>query len=78
MHTSYHFSSAQEISNDMIEAIKARFKSKAITIIVEDNDFEVELPNDMKVILDDRLQEDEATYISAAESIERLNKKYGL
>ena len=78
MQTSYHFSSAQEISNDMIEAIKARFKSKAITIIVEDNDFEVELPNDMKVILDDRLQEDEATYISAAESIERLNKKYGL
>jgi hypothetical protein len=36
MYTTYHLSSAQEVTNDLLEAIKATFKSKAITITVEE------------------------------------------
>ncbi len=32
----------------------------------------------MKAILDEHMQEDENTYLSAEESINQLNKKYGL
>ena len=37
MYTTYHLSSAQEASVDIIEAIKANFKSKPITITVEED-----------------------------------------
>lgn len=36
MYTTYHLSSAQEITTDILEAIKTTFKSKAITITVEE------------------------------------------
>ena len=36
MYTTYHLSSAQEITNDIIESIKATFKSKPITITVNE------------------------------------------
>lgn len=39
-----------------------------------ENDFE--LSDDMKVVLDSRLQEDESTYLTCAESIEQLKRKY--
>lgn len=76
MYTTYHLSSAQEINSDILDSIKATFKSKPITIIVEEDD--VELTAEMKAVLDERLQEDEGTYLSASDSINRLNKKYGL
>ena len=78
MYTTYHLASAQEVSTDILDAIKATFKSKPITIIVEEDDSDYELTSDMKAVLDDRLQEDESTYLSAEESINQLNKKYGL
>ena len=78
MYTTYHLTSAQEVSTDILDAIKATFKSKPITIIVEEDDSYFELPADIKAVLDERLQEDESTYISAEESINQLNKKYGL
>ena len=46
-------------------------------MFTEDNTY-FELTSDMKSILDERLQEDESTYLSAEESIKDLNKKYGL
>ncbi|HMR19976.1 MAG TPA: hypothetical protein PKA53_11815 [Sphingobacterium sp.] len=61
-----------------MDAIKATFKSKPITVIVEEDDSYLELTADMKDVLDGRLREDETTYLSAEESIEQLNKKYGL
>jgi hypothetical protein len=76
MITTYHLSSAQDVSVDILEAIKATFKSKPITIIIEEDDFE--LSKDMIEILDDRINEDEKTYLSAEESISKLKKKYGL
>lgn len=79
MYTTYHLSSAQEVNSDILEAIKATFKSKAITIIVEeDQDEDIELTTHMKAVLDERLLEDEKSYLSADESIKELNKKYGL
>lgn len=44
-----------------------------------EEDFEdFELTAEMKTILDERLDEDEKTYLSAEDSIKQLNKKYGL
>ena len=36
MYTTYHLSSAQELSADILEAIKTAFKTKPITITVEE------------------------------------------
>ncbi len=77
MYKTYHLTSAQELSTDILDAIKATFKSKPITIIVEEDYSDFELTADMKAVLDERLQEDERTYLSAEESINQLNKKYG-
>lgn len=76
MITTYHLSSAQDVSVDILDAIKATFKSKPITIIIEEDDFE--LSKDMIAILDDRINEDENTYLSTEESISKLKQKYGL
>lgn len=78
MYTTYHLESAQEVSTDILDAIKATFKSKPITIIVEEDDNNFELTADLKAVLEDRLHEDEGSYLSAEESIFQLNKKYGL
>jgi hypothetical protein len=75
MHTTFHLNSAQDISSDLIDAIKAAYKSKPIIIIVEE---EEEITQEMKSILDSRLQEDESTYISSRQSINMLKKNYGL
>jgi hypothetical protein len=78
MYTTYHFSSAQELNSDILDSIKATFKMKPITIIVEEEEYDYVLSTEMKSILDERLQEDEATYLTSEESIKQLDKKYGL
>jgi hypothetical protein len=78
MYTTYHLTSAQEVSTDILDAIKATFKSKPITIIVEEDDSDFGMTVDMKTILDERLQENESSYLTAEESINMLKKKYGL
>ena len=56
MYTTYHLSSAQEVNVDILEAIKVAFKSKPITITIEeDRDFE--LSQETKNMLDTRLNE---------------------
>ncbi|MBK8807991.1 MAG: hypothetical protein IPO21_15625 [Bacteroidales bacterium] len=78
MYTTYHLASAQDANTDIIDAIKATFKSKPITIIVEEDNLDYDLTTDMKAVLDERIQEDENTYITSEESIDQLIKKYGL
>jgi hypothetical protein len=78
MYTTYHLKSAQEVNTDILDSIKAAFKSKPITIIVEEDESEFDLSKDMKDILDQRLEEDENTYLTAGTSILQLNKKYDL
>lgn len=78
MYTTYHLKSAQEVNTDILDAIKATFKSKPITIMVEEDDSDLGLTDEMKVVLEERLQEDENTNLTAEESTIQLNKKYGL
>jgi hypothetical protein len=78
MYTTYHLTSAQEVSSDILDAIKTTFKSKPITIIVEEDEGDYELSSEMKNVLDERLKEEVKTYISSEDSIKQLNKKYGL
>jgi len=78
MYTTYHLTSAQEVSIDILNSIKTTFKSKPITIIVEEENNNFNLTADMKAILDERIQENGKNYLSAEESINQLNKKYGL
>jgi hypothetical protein len=66
------------VSSDILDAIKATFKSRPITIIVEEVEEYFELSTEMKIVLDERLQEDKKTYIIDKESLTRLNMKYGL
>ncbi len=75
MYTTYHLRSAQDVNTDILNAINATFKSKPITIIVEEGD---ELSSEMKAILDDRLKEAENTYLSVEQSIDQLNQRYSL
>lgn len=78
MYATYHLASAQEVNSDILDAIKAAFKSKPITIIVEEDEDSFGLDADLRSILDERLEEDEATFISANELINQLDSKYGL
>jgi len=78
MYATYHLTSAEEVGTDILDAIKAIFKSKPITITVEEGYDDFELTAGMKALLDERLREDERTYLTAEESISQLNEKYGL
>ena len=78
MYTTYHLESADEINSDLLDSIKAIYKSKPITIIVEADEDNFEPDDEMKAILDKRLAEDEHTYLSAEASTHQLREKYGL
>ncbi|MBL0102140.1 MAG: hypothetical protein IPP49_20630 [Saprospiraceae bacterium] len=78
MSTTYHLSSAEELTMDIVDAIKATFKSKPITIIIEEDEADFELTDEMKLKLDERLLDKKPSYISEEESIQRLEGKYGL
>ncbi len=78
MYATYHLQSAQEVNTDILEAIKATFKSKPITIIVEEDEDNYEITAEMKGVLDERLAEDEETYLTAEASINQIYKKLGL
>lgn len=77
MYTTYHLDSAQDINTDILDAIKVAYKSRPITITIEEED-NFELTEEMKAILDERLLEDGRDYISGEESIRQLKEKYGL
>jgi len=78
MYTTYHLTSAQEINSDFLDAVKAIYKSKPITIIVEEDEGDLEISAEMKAVLDNRLAEDEQTYLSADTSVKQLREKYGI
>ncbi|MBK0382807.1 hypothetical protein I5M32_07525 [Pedobacter sp. SD-b] len=77
MNTTYHLTSAQELNSDILEAIKLTYKSKAITITVEEEE-DFKLTSEMKEVLDNRLLEPDEEYLSSENSIKKLNLKYGL
>jgi len=76
MQTSFHFRSAQDITTEMLDKIKSTYKAKPVTIIVEeDNSTDYKLSDEQKHILDQRLEEDIAEYLTSTESLERLKRK---
>ena len=76
MYTTYHLTSAQELNADILKSIKATYKTRPITIIVEDDSSYAELTNEEKEILDERLKEDQELYLTAEDSISQLKNKY--
>ena len=78
MYTTYHLSSAQEVNSDILDAIKVAFKTRPITITIEEEEQDLELSQEIKNLLDERLLENESDYITADESIKQLKEKYGL
>ncbi len=77
MYTTYHLDSAQDINSDILDAIKANFKSKPIVITVEE-EVDFDISDNLKKILDERLLENESDYISSEKSIIDLKKRYGV
>jgi len=57
---------------------KAFYKWNSITITVEEDETYFKLDDEMKAILDERLKEDESTYLTGETSINLLKKKYSL
>jgi hypothetical protein len=78
MKTTYHFKSVQDIGEDFLEEIKANFKGQTIEIRVTEVIPNLELTDEQKAILDDRLSEDISTYIGTDKFINQLNKKFGI
>ncbi len=77
MQTTYHLSSAEEMPN-IVESIISAYKSKAITITIEEDEDSFDLNDEMTEILDERLMEDESAYLTAGQSITQLKTKYGV
>ena len=61
MYTTYHLTSAQELNTEILESIKATYKTKPITIIVEEDSNYLEVTKEEKEILEERIREDENT-----------------
>ncbi len=79
MNTIYHLSSAQDLNQNILDAIKTAFKSKPITIIVEENEEEsFELSPEMIAELDKRLLDTDNNFINSNDSIQNLKTKFGV
>ena len=78
IYTTNNFSSSEDINTDLSEAIKATFKSKAITIIVDEEVENELLSAEMKAESDTRLNEPIINYDIAKYSIKLLHKKYSV
>lgn len=55
MYTTYHLNSANDITSDIIDSIKATFKSKPITLVVDedtsDTDYFMNNPIDKNLLI---------------------------
>lgn len=72
----YYFESANDIPENIIDSIKAAFRSKAVTIVVEETDVAFELTDEMKSVFDQRTAEPKVDYISATDSLKQFRYKY--
>lgn len=64
----FHFESDDDIPENIIDSVKAAFRSKAVTIVVEETDVAHELTDEMKSMLDQRIAEPKINYISVTDS----------
>jgi hypothetical protein len=75
MYTTFHFDSAADLNEEIIDTIKSTFKTRPITIIVEEDE---ELSEELKTILDERLLENEDEGIPVESIIKKISDKYGI
>ena len=66
-----HFKDKEE--ETLIENLLQKMK---ISFEKDEDDFE--LTDEMKRVIDERLSEDESTYVDAEESLKRISEKYGI
>lgn len=79
MNTTYHLKSAQEIDTDFLESVKSLYKSKPITIFIEEDNLNSgEISDTIKSVLEERMLEDESTCLTASETLGHLKTKYGI
>lgn len=78
MFTTYHFNSANDITVDIIDSIKASFKSKAITITVEEENKyssgRISLPQYNEELLVSENEFDAGDFISQNEFIKEVKE----
>jgi len=55
--------------------VKISNESRPITIIVKEDNSDFDLSAEMKAVLDERVQEDESSYLSAKKSINQIKKR---
>lgn len=69
-----------KISNEGILTLDSKLqeKNRSVKVIILLDEEEYDLSEEMKNILDERLAEDQATYLSANKSLDSLRKKYGV
>lgn len=60
----FHFESDDDIPENIIDSVKAAFRSKAVTIVVEETDVAHELTDEIKSVLDQRIEEPKEDYVS--------------
>lgn len=78
MYTTYHLDSAQDMNVDIINSIKAVFKSKPIKIIITEDDTTDELEESLISVLENRMKDNDDEFISAKQSLTHITQKYGL
>ena len=78
MYATYHLSSAEEVNTELLDAIKATFKAKPITIIVEEDEDNELLSAEMKSELDNRLGRTNYRIHHCFGIYQPTNNKYGL
>jgi phosphoribosylformylglycinamidine (FGAM) synthase PurS component len=75
--TTYHLTSSDELTQEIFDSIKSTYKSKSFTITVEeDEDFEYS--DEVIKMLEHRINDPNAKYITADESIKAIKDKYGI
>lgn len=60
----YYFESANDIPENIIDSMKAAFRSKAVTIFLVETDVAHELTDEIKSVLDQRIEEPKEDYVS--------------
>lgn len=66
------------MNNDIIDSIKAAFKSKPIKIVITEDDPAEQLEESLTSLLEERMQDDDSEFLSAKQSLTHLSLKYGL
>jgi phosphoribosylformylglycinamidine (FGAM) synthase PurS component len=75
--TTFHLTSSDELTQEIFDSIKSTYKSKSFTITVEEDE-DLEFSDEVIKMLEYRINDPDAKYITAQESINAIKDKYGI